>query len=67
MLPMSALELGNPVIFCAGMVADNLSFHVNIIARAQPKMFRRRGKLWRQALEERGGRSSAGGLKQDAW
>ena len=41
MLPMSAFELGNPVIFCVGMVADNLSFHVNMIARAQPKVFRR--------------------------
>jgi hypothetical protein len=40
-LPMSAFELGNPVIFCVGMVADNLSFHVNMIARAQPKVFRR--------------------------
>jgi hypothetical protein len=39
-LSMSAFELGNPVIFCVGMVADNLSFHVNKIARAQPKVFR---------------------------
>jgi hypothetical protein len=39
-LPMSALKLGNPVIFCVGMVADNLSFHVNMIARAQPKVSR---------------------------
>ena len=40
MLSMSALKLGNPVIFRVGMVADNLSFHVNKIARAQPKVFR---------------------------
>ena len=34
MLPMPALKLSNPVIFRVGMVADNLSFHVNVIARA---------------------------------
>jgi hypothetical protein len=34
-LPMSALKLSNPVIFSVGMVADNLSFHVNVIARAR--------------------------------
>jgi hypothetical protein len=32
-LPMSALKLSNPVIFSVGMVADNLSLHVNVIAR----------------------------------
>ena len=37
---MSALKLGNPVIFCVDMVADNLSFHVNMIARAQLKVLR---------------------------
>ena len=35
---MSTLKLGNPVIFWVGMVAGNLSFHVNMIARAQPKV-----------------------------
>jgi hypothetical protein len=34
-LPMSALKLSNPVIFSVGMVADNLSFHVSVIPRAQ--------------------------------
>ena len=32
---MSALKLSNPVIFSVGMIADNLSFHVNVIARAR--------------------------------
>jgi hypothetical protein len=31
-LPMSALKFSNPVIFSVGMVPNNLSFHVNIIA-----------------------------------
>ena len=35
MLPMPALKLSNPVIFRVGMVADNPSFHANVIARAQ--------------------------------
>ena len=35
MLPMSALKLSNPVVFSVGMVADNLSLHVNVIARAR--------------------------------
>ena len=33
-LPMPALKLSNPVIFRVGMVADNPSFHANVIARA---------------------------------
>jgi hypothetical protein len=39
-LSVSALKFSDPVIFRVGMVADNLSFHVNKIARAQPKVFR---------------------------
>jgi hypothetical protein len=45
-LPMSALKLSNPVIFRVGMVADNLSFHVNFIARARGRSYVcKRGRL----------------------
>ena len=37
MQPISALKLSNPVIFSVGMVAHNLSFHVNVIARARAR------------------------------
>jgi hypothetical protein len=33
LLSMSALKLSNPMVFSVGMVADNLPFHVNVIAR----------------------------------
>jgi len=37
-LPMPALKLSNPVIFRVGMVADNPSFHANVIAeRMSPR------------------------------
>jgi hypothetical protein len=43
---MSALKLSNPVIFRVGMVADNLSFHVNVIARARGRSYVcKRGRL----------------------
>jgi hypothetical protein len=30
---MSALKLCNPMVFSVGMVADNLSFHADMIAQ----------------------------------
>jgi hypothetical protein len=47
-LSMSALKLCNPVVFSVGMVADNLSLHANMIARADISGAR---PLWLQRLQ----------------